>query len=377
MKVELFTPVIYYGAVDRHNLWPVAPRWYDREEGARSVQLALEQMEAGHAAGFDSLNFAEHHYTTQMTPVPHLLAAALGERLPEARIGINGTLLMLHNPIHVAEQYAMLDTLLNGRVHFALLRGTPNEYMVYGTNAAESREKFKEAVELIIRAFTEPEPFGWEGRYYRYRNVAVFPQPVQKPYPRLLLSANSASSARWAGQMRTDTGISFMAPEAAAAAVAAYREGAAEAGWTPTADNILYRQIAYVAETDEQAWKDIGRDLPPIHAMFANRNPDLVPAIFDAINGLNGVPKGTPPDPSRAPVMGQPWIGSPQTVLKHIRDAERHIGMGRLELVVVGMPGAEISHDKVLRTIKLIGQEVIPDLHATAPATHSTQGTPQ
>lgn len=367
MKVEIFTPVIYYGEVDRANLWPLAPRWYDSEQGARSVQLAFAQMEAAHRAGFDSLNFAEHHYTVQMTPVPHLLAAALGERLPDARIGINGSLLALHNPLLVAEQYAVLDNLLGGRLRFGLLRGTPNEYMTYGTNPAESRERFQEAVKLIIHAFTEPEPFGWEGRYYRYRNVALFPQPVQKPHPRILLSANSPASARWAGQMRADTGISFMALDKAADAVAAYREGAAEAGWTPTADNILYRQVAYVAETDEQAWRDVG-ELPPVYAMFANRNPDLAAATREVANAMHGIPQGTPPDPSRASSMAQPWIGSPETVLELAREAERRIGLGRLELVLVGMPGAELSHDKVIRTIDLIGQEVLPKLQSTAPA---------
>ncbi|MCW8379691.1 LLM class flavin-dependent oxidoreductase [Streptomyces justiciae] len=370
MQVELFTPVIYYGEVDRNNLWPVAPRWYDSEQGVRSFRFAFEQMEAGHEAGFDSLNFAEHHYSTQMNPTPHLLAAALGQRLPDARIGILGTDLPLHNPILVAEQYAVLDNLLEGRLHFALLRGTPNEYMTYGTNPSESRERFAEAVELIIRAFTEPEPFGWEGRYYRYRNIALFPQPVQKPHPRILLSANSPSSARFAGRMRCDAGISFMVPEKCAPVVAAYRQGAAEAGWTPTADNILYRQVAYVAETDAQAWKDIGGEVPSVLGMFANSNPDLSVATLDAVMGMAGLPKGAAMDPALAPVMAPSWIGSPETVLESVREAERHIGMGRLELVLAGMPGAEVPHDKVLRTIKLLGQEVLPVLRSTVPAAH-------
>lgn len=122
----------------------------------------------------------------------------------------------------------------------------------------ESRERFEEAVQLVIRTFTEPEPFGWEGRYFRFRNIALFPLPAQRPHPRILLSGNSASSARFAGRMRCDLGISFMPPAQAAACVAAYREAAAESGWEPTADNILYRQFCYVAETGEQA-----RRMPP------------------------------------------------------------------------------------------------------------------
>ncbi|MEV5843513.1 LLM class flavin-dependent oxidoreductase [Streptomyces sp. NPDC051985] len=367
MKVELFTPVNYYGEVEAPEEWPLPPRGYSGEQGARALQLGYEQMEAAHEAGFDSLNLAEHHYSLQMTPVPHLVAAALGERLPNAQISLNGTDLPLHNPLMVAEQYAMLDNLLGGRLRFALLRGTPNEYMTYGTNPWESRERFEEAVELVIRALTEPEPFGWEGRYYRYRNIALFPQPVQKPHPRILLSANSVASARFAGRMRCDAGISFLAPEKAAAFVAAYREAAEEAGWTPTADNILYRQFTYVAETDEQARADTGDQWPQGKGIFSSDNLDQLQAMVTAAGAMAGVPKGVPLDPAMAPTLGEPFRGSPESVLAQIRAAEEHLGMGRVELCVV-VPSNCLTHEQVVRSIKLIGRELVPALHNSTPA---------
>lgn len=138
MKVEIFTPVVYYGHPVENPDWPFAPRLFDSERGVLSMERGLRQCEAAHAAGFDSLNFAEHHYSTsQMTPAPLLFAAALGQRVPGAQIAIMGTDLPLHNPVNVAEQYATLDNLLGGRLRFALLRGTPNEYMTYGTNPWE------------------------------------------------------------------------------------------------------------------------------------------------------------------------------------------------------------------------------------------------
>ncbi len=366
MKVEIFTPVVYYGEAATVKDWPVAPRLFDSSHGMLSIQCGFEQMEAAHDAGFDSLNLAEHHYSTsQMTPTPHLFAAALGQRLPTAQIAILGTDLPLHNPVLVAEQYAVLDNLLGGRLRFALMRGTPNEYMTYGTNPWESRERFEEAVALIIRAYTEPEPFGWEGRYYRYRNIAVFPQPVQQPHPRILLTGNSPASARFAGRMRCDLGISFMAPAQASASVAAYREAAAEVGWTPAADNILYRQFAYVAETDEQARADATATNWPMGAgLFNSRNPELMSVMATSGAALAGVPKGVPLDPAKAPppAFDLPWLGSPATVLAKVREAEAAIGMGRVEFVITGAAGA-ISHEQVVRSIKLTGQEVIPALH--------------
>lgn len=368
MQVEIFTPVVYYGSAAEVRDWPLPARLFESDRGVLSIHRGFEQFEAAFEAGFDSLNLAEHHYSTaQMTPTPHLFAAALGQRLPDAQIAILGSDLPLHNPVNIAEQYATLDNLLGGRLRFALLRGTPNEYLTYGTNPWESRERFEEAVELIIRCFTEPEPFGWEGRYYRYRNIALFPSPVQRPHPRITLSGNSVSSARFAGRMHCDLGISFLPPEAAAASVAAYREAAAETGWEPTADNILHRQFCYVAESDEQARKDVeAMNWPMGSGLFASNNPELMAVIGTAGAAMAGVPKGVVPDMSKAPnIFGTPYAGGPQTVLDQIRDVAAHTGMGRVELIVTGAVNA-MSHENVVRSIKLMGSTLLPALHADA-----------
>ena len=366
MKVEIFTPVIYYGSPDSRPGWPPVARLFESDRGLLSISRGFEQCEAAFEAGFDSLNLAEHHYSTsQMTPAPHLFAAALGQRLPTAQIGLFGTDLPLHNPVNVAEQYATLDNLLGGRLRFALLRGTPNEYTTYGTNPWESREKFEEAVKLIIATFTEPEPFGWEGRYFRFRNIALFPQPVQRPHPRILLSANSPASATLAGRLRCDIGISFADPESAARSVAAYREAAAEAGWEPTADNILYRQFGYVAESDEQARKDAAEtNWPNGSGLFTSGNAELMGVLGTAGAAMAGVPKGVPLDPSKAPapIFSAPFLGSPDTVLEQVKRVHEQVGMGRVEFIVTGAADA-MSHENVIRSIKLIGQTLIPTLH--------------
>src|SRR4051812_14541839 len=270
MKVEIFTPVSYYGPVDAS--WPTPSRCYDPAIGRRSMECGMQQGEAAFAAGFDSLNFAEHHYSVnQLSPSPIFYAGPLGQRLPKANIAVLGSDMPLHNPIQLAEEYSMLDNLLDGRLTIGLLRGTPNEYMTYGTNPWESKEAFKEAVRLFIRALTEPEPFGWEGRYYRYRNVSIWPQPLQRPHPRILLSGNSPDSAAFAGEVGADIGFSFQNPESAAANVEHYKEAARAAGWEPTADNILYRQFCFVAETEEKA--EVGRQ---VGALFGSSSIDVM-----------------------------------------------------------------------------------------------------
>src|SRR6202044_3767097 len=86
MKVEIFTPVIYYGSPDSRPGWPPIARLFESDRGLLSISRGFEQCEAAFEAGFDSLNLAEHHYSTsQMTPAPHLFAAALGQGLAPAQ----------------------------------------------------------------------------------------------------------------------------------------------------------------------------------------------------------------------------------------------------------------------------------------------------
>ena len=94
----------------------------------------------------------------------------------------------------------MLDNLLGGRLRVGLLRGTPNEYLTYFDEPVGVQGGVQGGRALLDPAvLTEPEPFGWEGRYYRFRNISMWPQPVQRPHPRILLSANSADGAQFAG----------------------------------------------------------------------------------------------------------------------------------------------------------------------------------
>ena len=367
MKIEIFTPVSYYGPVET-DTWPTPPRCYDPQRGMDSIQKGMEQSAAAYEAGFDSLNFAEHHYSTaQLSPDPITYAGILGRELPRATISVLGTDLPLHNPVRVAEAYSMLDTILGGRLgSIGLLRGTPNEYLTYGTNPWESRDAFGEAVELFIRAMTEPEPFGWEGRYHRYRNVSIWPQPVQKPHPRILLSGNSPSSARFAAEHRCDIGFSFMTPDKCAENAAVYRQAAAEAGWEPTPDSILYRHFGYVAATDELARDHVtALGWPGFASLFSAGNPEVA-SLMGAIGAaMAGVPKGVPVDPAKAPQlsMAPPIVGGPQTVLAQIEALRDAVGIGRIELIVIG-GASRLPHDMVLASLKLMGETVVPALHA-------------
>ena len=98
----------------------------------------------------------------------------------------------------------MLDALTDGRIVAGMLRGTPNEYVTYDINPSESRERFEEALQLIRRCWTETQPFGWQGRHFRYRSISIWPRPVQRPHPPIYMSGSTPEAAEFAARQHVN-----------------------------------------------------------------------------------------------------------------------------------------------------------------------------
>src|SRR5678815_2285342 len=137
----------------------------------------------------------------------NLIGAALVYPTKSVRIAMMGNLVPLNNPVRVAEEYAMLDCMSGGRLVAGLMRGIPHEYIAYNIPPDASWSRQREAIALILKAWTEPEPFGWEGEHFQFRQVSIWPRPLQKPHPPLVVSASSLESARFAGEMRATMGM--------------------------------------------------------------------------------------------------------------------------------------------------------------------------
>jgi len=339
--------------------WPVPPRVWDPEVGSDSMRRIFEVYDMAVELGFDWLAVSEHHYFPSLLgPNPNLIAAALANRYPDVGIAVLGAVLPQVNPIRLAEEYASLDALSGGRLLAGMFRGLPNEFLAYGTNPHEARAMFDEAFELIVRAWTEPEPFWWEGRYYRFPVVSVWPRPVQQPHPPIVVSGTSPQSAAFAGRRRLKLGLTFLAgAQRAAEMVTIYRQAALEAGWEPQAEDILYRARVYVAETDEQAERDVtvyevgdfqGPLAPPPERLAAQA------AIMAQISG--GAPGGMrPPGKGTLPEH----FGSPDSVTASIGQEAERIGYGVLDL---SFDAFHLPHDRALRSLELFGTEVLPRL---------------
>ena len=146
---------------------------YDPRKGAELYHEYLDQMEFADMLGFDGVCLNEHHQTAYgMMPIPGVLAGALARSVKRAKLAILGRALpLLNNPLMVAEEYAMLDNLTRGRFIAGFVRGIGAEYHAMGINPVVSQERYAEAHDLIVRAWTEPGPFAYEGKHYHFNYV--------------------------------------------------------------------------------------------------------------------------------------------------------------------------------------------------------------
>ena len=150
------------------------------------VQREIEQMVWTEELGFDSIWLTEHHFIEYGLSVsPAVLAAAAAMRTQRVRIGLAAAILPFHDPVRLAEELAMVDILSGGRLDVGVGRGNrPVEFEGYRVPQIESRERFDEALEILIRAWTQ-ERFAFEGRHFTIPEIHVIPKPLQQPHPPL------------------------------------------------------------------------------------------------------------------------------------------------------------------------------------------------
>ena len=364
MKFSVFN-AIPYGAHASVNQWPVPNESYDRALGARATQRCLEEVEIEDELGFDWIACAEHHYSPgSLVPSVTVLASAMTQRVKRARIAILGALIPLNNPVRIAEEFAMIDNMCGGRLIAGLLRGAPYEYLVYNVNPAESRARFEEAWDLIMKAWSDTQPFGWEGQHYKYRYVSLWPRMLQQSPP-LFISGSSRESGEFAARQRVGLGIAFSNRPLAAAATEFYRTKAREFGWEPTPDQIIYQVPIHVAETDDKA-KDGVRPYvegPALSAGLMKANRLVASSGFfsapDQHLAERFVNTGQAPRPSLDGTIdaGALICGSPRAVIEQIRRLRTEVGCGVLNLIFERAS----PPDKKLDAIKLFAREVMPE----------------
>jgi alkanesulfonate monooxygenase SsuD/methylene tetrahydromethanopterin reductase-like flavin-dependent oxidoreductase (luciferase family) len=353
VKVSFFETVRYLPPRVLPPEWPVPSGAYDPEAGARAYQGMIERLRYVEALGFDWVSVSEHHYSPRiLSPSPIVSAAFIAAHLQRLTIALLGPIVPHSNPVRVAEELAMLDTMARGRLVVGLLRGTANEAMTYDLNPQEARERTDEGMELILRAWTEPRPFGWQGRHFQYRTVSIWPRPLQQPHPPTYALGTSRESCDFAARHRLGCGVSYGPFEVMAKATRYYREQCARHGWQPAPEQIVYRANMLLAETDDEARAALGRQ--------ANQAPFTLRAgVRNAVANLDA--RNIAGEARASVVTGAlptTFVGSPDTVVEQVRRCREVVGAGVLDLSLHTPGSADLA--PLMRSLELFGTKVLP-----------------
>jgi natural product biosynthesis luciferase-like monooxygenase protein len=216
----------------------------------------FDEVVSAEELGFEAVWIGEHHFDRYICPSPQVVAAAIARSTKKMRIGTAVALLPHHDPVRLAEDYAMVDLLSGGRLDFGVGRGfIKTIYDGFNQSMADSRERFIEALEIIERAWSQ-ETFSYEGRFRTVRDVRLLPRPLQKPMPPIYMAAAaSPESFVAAGEKGHSLLLALFALPLSVLKenVQLYRETLSKAGYAPQQREIAAGYHSFVDETPEQA----------------------------------------------------------------------------------------------------------------------------
>lgn len=166
----------------------------------RFYEELLEQVEVAESLGFDSFWIAEHHFHEYgAVPRPPIWMAAAAQRTKRIKLGSAVVVLPFDNPLRIAEDYAMVDTISGGRLMLGVGSGyLKHEFEGFGINPEEKRDRFDEALEIILKAWSG-ERFSFQGRFNNVSNVQLNTVPLQRPHPTVAIAILRNDAAKHVG----------------------------------------------------------------------------------------------------------------------------------------------------------------------------------
>ena len=344
---------------------------YDPRRGHAMYNEYLDELEFADQLGFDGVCVNEHHQNAYgMMPSPNLMLAALARRTQRAALVVLGNSLALYNPpTRVAEEMAMLDVLSGGRFIAGFPVGSSMDTnFAYGQTPATLREKYREAHDLVIRAWTTPETFTFNGKYTQLRYVNVWPRPLQQPHPPIWIPG-TGSVETWEWVARHDYSYSFLSYFGYRPATNGFR------GYWDTIDRLGkdrnpyragYLQLVAISDDDAQAEAEYADA-----AYYFYHRCLHVPDHFFAAPGymtLKSVESAKTPFSydslkrltwQKMVADGYIIAGSPATVRERLSQVVQELRVGHLMLAC---HFGNLSKRQTLKNLTLYAREVMPHL---------------
>ena len=358
----------------------------------------LDQCELADRVGFDSLWFVEHHFLMGFSgsPCPEVLFGALSQRTKNIRIGFGVSILPNHHPVRIAERVAMVDQLTDGRVEFGTGRSNAYEQTGQGIDPRETRERWDEAITMLPQIWQADE-FSWEGKFWNVPPRRVLPRVFQKPHPRMYLACTQTESFRLAAKKGIGVlSSSSYAVDILAGHVKVYRDAIKDA--EPVGAFVTEywgNNVHAFCGKDDQEAKELCAE--SMKTFFGPDKPyikDRIGAYEELLEAWGGVPEDlkadfgrwlrqsdeshkeqasqagisldSGPGAARAAVAqldantlskrGVIIAGDPESCINTIRMYE-DIGVDQ---VIMIMQTESIPHERVMESIELFGEQVIP-----------------
>ena len=358
----------------------------------------LDEKVLAEELGFDALMLNEHHSTPAcMGGVMNVEAAILARITQRVKILLLGNILPIwDDPLWLAESLAEIDMISHGRLVTGWVHGTGRESVAHNAQPPFNRQRFEEAHDFIVKAWTDDGPFCWDGEHYNYRYVNPFARPYQQPHPPIWIpGGGSRESTDWAARHRYPYIMLATSPQATRESFDFYDEQAREYGFEVGPQHRGYLFKVHVEATDELAF-EVGRKYiqgPPnpflegnqggVHRYLQNL-PGLAPRNRTmpaaALNRAAAYSRGVADEPAEsAPALSrieraagtyeqqveQMTIitGSPQTVIDKVRQILELLRPG---MIILWDGEGAMTHEDQMRSMTLMGEEVLPALREIA-----------
>ena len=328
-----------------------------------------DQYALADQVGFDGIMSNEHHSSYWcMKPSVNIDAACIAKVTKNVKIAMLGNVIAVQDPVKMAEEIAMLDCISGGRIISGFVRGTAVETLHAGISPTENRARFEEAHDLIVKCWTTPGPFRWEGRYWPHRMVNPWVVPIQRdPHPQVWFpGTGSPESVIWAAERQYPYMNLGSLLDLTKQLKDIYFETANKVGYTPGPEHFGYLMKVFVADTEEKA-QEVGRKYLWTEA-HRNRGPAEFndPPVYQSREALKikmsrpVIGTGTMGKRMSYEELQDAYnivVGTPETVIEKLRHIKKELDPGYI--LIYGNEG-DMAHNDVMRSIELIGEKVIP-----------------
>lgn len=348
--------------------------YFDAEAGSRLYRQYLADYQLAEEVGFDGIMLNEHHNGPYcMQAKTNIFASVLAGTTKRVKIvPLGNPLPLTENPIRLAEELAMIDMISGGRLVSGFVRGGGQEQLAAGVNPAFNRERFEEAHDLIVKTWTKPGPFRWEGEHYQQRVVNPWVLPMQKPHPRIWVpGVVSKETISWAARHRYPYIALNTSAEATSKIWQFYDDEAEQAGYTAGPENRGYVIRVHVQRDGERARRNAeqfmwmkgeftGVSVPVWASPSGYFSPSQRRTFVEyAVGRSKNVT-------TRAPLADQIAnkqliVGTPAECIEALRVV---LQSARASILGIWAADGAISHEDTQECIKLLGDEVIPAVRA-------------